>query len=572
MVRWLERRGLRATFATTATLLACQAAGSTDAGAQELPQYGGTLSVGTVSITNSPLSWDPADWNYKSAEDIGYYYSRLFVGDLRKSKARGGPYAFKSDAYLPADAIRGDLAESWRWLENPLRLDIELRKGVMFPDKPGVMTSRELTAQDVVYSYSRLLASAKRTADYIDHIEKIEALSRYKVVIYYKHFHEDWGQRLGWGTYSSVYPKEVVDAGISDWRKANGSGPFVLTNYVNGNSQTYERNPIYFGKDSYAGKDYRLPFVDRLVVRIIKDESAQHAALRTGKLDLLQSISWSVVDELKRSAPKLKWSRWLAHSGRYLSMRMDTKPFDDIRVRRAMNMAVNKQEIVSSYYGGNAAVFAYPQHPDYAGTFEPLESMPESIRELYRYDPDKAKQLLAEAGYPNGFSIKVQVCTCTLDMMDLGPLVAGYLARVGIKLEFELLEQAPFFSLLRAGKNAPGMFFANSHGGPSTTLRKNFMPNQYSNSSHWSDPAFEEKMQAVYRERNEAARTKMLRELTREVLEKAPYVWLPTPYIYSAWWPWVKNYEGEIYAGGFWYGPVFENVWIDQVLKKKLGF
>ncbi len=92
--------------------------------------------------------------------------------------------------------------------------------------------------------------------------------------------------------------------------------------------------------------------------------------------------------------------------GQFLAMRVDTKPFDDIRVRRALNMAVNKQEIVSAYYNGNAELFAYPQHPDFAGYYEPLEAMPDSVKELFTYNPAKAKQLLAEAGYPNGFTLQ----------------------------------------------------------------------------------------------------------------------------------------------------------------------
>ena len=95
-------------------------------------------------------------------------------------------------------------------------------------------------------------------------------------------------------------------------------------------------------------------------------------------------------------------------SGTFLAMRVD-KPFDDVRWRRALNLAVNKQEIVSSYYNGNAELFSYPQHPDYPGYFEPLEKMPDSVKELFTYNPTKAK-LLAEAGYPKGFSFKVQVC------------------------------------------------------------------------------------------------------------------------------------------------------------------
>ena len=473
----MHRKGLRGRFARVglalAAVLTTVCAASVNAQVEK-PKYGGSLSIGTNSPSLAPLSWDPADWNYKTAQDAGFYYDRLFVADFTKSKAQGGPYLFKSDSFLPSDAVRGDLAESWKWIDNPLRLEVKLRKGVMFPEKPGVMASRELTSQDVVYSYNRLLASPKRLADFIDLVDKFEAPDKYTVIIHFKYYHEDWGHRLGWGVFASVYPKEVVDAGIGDWKKANGSGPFMLTEYVGGNSQNYSKNPLYHGRETIGGQEYKLPFVDKVSIRIMKDEAARYAALRTAKLDLLQSITWTAAEELKKNVPQLKWARWLQHGSAYIAMRTDTKPFNDIRVRRALNMAINKQEIVSSFYGGNAEVFAYPQHPDYVGYFEPLSSMPDSIKELYTYNPDKAKKILAEAGYPNGFTFKAHICACDPTMMDLGPLVAGYLQKIGVKMEFEPLEQGAFFSLLRAGKNNPGMAYTNSHGGPTTTLRKNF--------------------------------------------------------------------------------------------------
>lgn len=72
----------------------------------ETPKYGGALSIGTNSPTLAPLSWDPGDWNYKTAQDAGFYYDRLFGADFSKAKSQGGPYGFKSDSYLPSDALR----------------------------------------------------------------------------------------------------------------------------------------------------------------------------------------------------------------------------------------------------------------------------------------------------------------------------------------------------------------------------------------------------------------------------------------------------------------------------------
>src|SRR5260370_8883384 len=78
-------------------------------------------------------------------------------------------------------------------------------------------------------------------------------------------------------------------------------------------------------------------------------------------------------------------------------------------------------------------------------------------------------------------------------------------------------------------------------------------------------------MEAVYLERDEGKRQALLKDMTREILDKAPYVWLPTPHIFTAWWPWVKNYGGELRAGAVRPGPIYARIWIDQDLKKTMG-
>ena len=169
---------------------------------------------------------------------------------------------------------------------------------------------------------------------------------------------------------------------------------------MQGNSLVFTKNPVYWDSETIAGQKYKLPFVDKITYRFIKDEQTFITALRTAKLDLLEAVRWSHVDELKKSAPKIQWNRYLANGGQFVALRMDTKPFDDIRVRRALNLAVDKQAIIKSYYGGNAEMLAYPMHPTYTGYYEPLSQMPDSVKELYTYNPAKAKQLLAEAGLP----------------------------------------------------------------------------------------------------------------------------------------------------------------------------
>lgn len=556
----------------TAVGLSVALGASSTVHADEKPQYGGTLQVATVNRHLSVLSWDPVDWNWKVNHDTGQFYELLFSADLSKAKRNGGKYPFYADAWIPSEAVRGELAESWEMKENPLRVEIKLRKGIMFPEKPGVMQSRELVADDVVFSYNRFDKSPKKIATYFDHVEKVEATDKHTVLFTFKTYHAEWDYRFGWGYYSAIYPKEVVDAGASNWKNLNGTGPFILSDFVQGNSNTYSKNPIYWDKEKIGGVEFKLPFVDKLIYRNIKDEATSITALRTGKLDMAELVRWTDMEELKKSVPQLKWSKWLSMNGQFLAMRVDTKPFDDIRVRRALNLAVDKQEIVKAYYNGHAELFSYPQHPDYIGYYEPLSAMPDSVKELFTYNPEKAKKLLAEAGVPKDFSFKVQVCACQPDHLDLLPLIAAYLERVGVKLEIQPMEYGAFLSAMTSKTNAPGYLMFNGHTNPTTTIRKSFVSGQTWNPSQWADPAFDKKMEAAYQERDETKRQAALKEMTIEILDKAPYIWLPTPYFYSAWWPWVKNYGGELRAGAVRPGPIYARIWIDQELKKKMGF
>lgn len=537
----------------------------------QAPSYEGELNIGTVNVTLSALSWDPADWTWKSNHDAGNVREQLFAGDLSKSARKGGIYSFLSEAYLPTDSIRGELAERWEW-EDPLTLAIHLRKGVIFPEKHGVMKQRELVADDVVYSYDLVNESIKRIPTYFDHIKDVVARDEHTVVFYFSEFNAEWAYRFGYGFYSGISPREMENVDRKSWRNVTGTGPFLLQRYVQGNAQIYARNDKYWDSERIGDASYQIPFVDKVTYRIIKDEATFLTALRTGQLDILESIRWIAVDHLKETTPELKWNKWLATSGTFIALRLDMKPFDDVRVRRALNLAVNQQEIVDKFYGGNAELMAYPQHPEFGEYFEPLDEMPASIKHLFSYDPIEARRLLDEAGVPEGFTFNMQVCSCSPSQMDLVPLLESYLDKVGVKVKIQPMEYASFLSAMTTKTHGPGYMLASGHTNPITSIRKSFVTGQTWNPSQYSDPQLNEEVRLLHLERDEEKRIKIIRRLTRRVLDDAPYIWLPTAYVHTAWWPWVKNYGGELRAGAVRPGPVYARIWVDKELKSELGF
>jgi peptide/nickel transport system substrate-binding protein len=546
--------------------------GSAVAQNAEKPQYGGTLEIATIFATLSALSWDHKDWQWKINHDAGAIYEQLLVADLSKGTRAGGKHAFTADAWIPTDALKGELAESWEIQKEPLAAVFKLKKGIMFPAKPGVMEARELTADDVVFSWYYRHNSPRRQTGFNEEFTRVIALDRYTVAFYMKQYMADWAYRLGYGYNSSIMPKEVAEAGAGDWKNVTGTGPFMITDYVSGNSHTYSKRPDYWDKEKINEAEFKLPFVDKVVYRVIKDDSTRVTAFRTGKLDIMEAVSWENMESLKKSNPQIKWKQWTSFYGTMMVLRTDQKPFDDIRVRRALNMAINKEEIIKTFYNGNAELFAFPSHPAYEGYYEPLSAMPDSVKELFTYNPDKAKKLLSEAGYPNGFTFKVQVNGASSQHQDLLPLVGAYLEQVGVKIDIQPMEYAAFLSVMSNKTHAAGYFFNTGHVNPAGALRKTFVTGQRWNPSIWSDPAFDKKMDLADQEVDEEKRKAMLREMTREILDKAPHIWMPTAKGHTAWWPWVKNYNGEHTAGAVRPGPIYARIWVDQDLKKKMGF
>ena len=179
---------------------------------------------------------------------------------------------------------------------------------------------------------------------------------------------------------------------------------------------------------------------------------------------------------------------------------------------------------------------------------------------------------MTEAGYADGFELTIQVCSCSPSNMDLVPLLEGYLSKIGVKLTIQPLEYASFLSMMTSRNHSPAYLMDSGHVNPTTTIRKNFVTGQVWNPSLHSDPSLDARMAEIFENRDEVQRVQSLRALTVEIIDAAPYIWLPIQYRYTAWWPWVKNYNGELRAGAVRPGPIYARIWIDQDLKRSMGY
>jgi peptide/nickel transport system substrate-binding protein len=538
------------------------------------PQYGGTVNILTRLAALNALSFNQYDWPWKTNHDA-LFLEHLAKGDLDFGPRGAGENPFKSLSYIPDKHLTGELAESWLVEEDPLRLVFNIRQGVYWPAKEGVMERRELVAEDIVFNYTHMKASPRGIPTWWEFISEWKSEGKYTAVAYLNKWNANIGYRLLWAYFAAIAPPEVLKMndgkGSDDWRLKTGTGPYKLTDVRPDDVQVYDRNDEYWDKEEINGVVYDLPYNDRVVYHIMGDESARIAAIRTCKVDILEAFRWQFAEQLQRSAPELIVQSYLG-SPPFLALRNDVAPFDDVRVRRAMNLAINQQEILDTLLNGEGEVLDYPfssRWPDY---YTPIDKLPPEGRELYEYHPEKAKQLLAEAGYPDGFEFDIMFSTADPYHLDLMAMFEAYYQRIGIKVIAKALDYPTFRAKMREPDQAAGYLMNVDEGNPFQVLRARFLTGQTWNPAFHSDVYHDETYYKALEERDREKRDTMLRELNvRLISERIPVVWLPTPTMYEAWWPYVKNYWGEHSVGTQDPGPIYARIWIDQEQKKDMG-
>jgi len=537
----------------------------------EKPKYGGVL---TQVLTSSPTGFDEVYGSPSFPPTAHLTNEEMLEGDWTKGPTGTGETTWRQHMFPAPFTHTGCLAESWeRPDENTIVFHI--RKGVHFHNKPPT-NGREMTADDVVFSFNRLwdtptcymyMAYPRQT-----HFESITAPDKWTVVI--KCLPGKTG--LVWemvADHAKVVPPEVVQqyGDMNNWEVACGTGPFILTDYVPGSAATFERNNNYWMKDPFFPGN-TLPYLDGVKWLIISDVSTMLSAMRTGKIDLLcqyhGALAWEDAESLIKTNPELKYAKYFGGVAPCLHGRHDTAPFDDKRVRQALALAIDNKAIAESYYGGNAEILCGPIAPmvEFEDIYTPLEELPQTTRELFEYHPDKAKQLLTEAGYPDGFKTEIVCLTSDIDMLSI---VKDYWAKIGVELDIQVKEPAVWVSMLQQKKYQQMISFAVTY-----TLPFKFVftrPGNMYNGSIVNDPQLNEVMTEVDASYfDEAKRRQLMKDIAPYMIESCYWVQLPGPYLYTFWWPWVKGYNGEAKVGYDHYSDIARYIWVDQDLKEKM--
>ena len=363
--------------------------------------------------------------------------------------------------------IEPALATSWKVSPDGLTYTFELRHGVKFHN------GREMTSADVVYSYDRIMdpKTGSPQASRFNEVAKIQATGPYEVRFTLK---EPFAPFLANLTNLFVVPKEVVEANGNLQKVAVGTGPFELDKIVPDTYVLLKANPDYYRKGE--------PKLAYLKYNIVPEASTRAAGLRTGTYQFLPTIDPVTAQTLK-NVPNVKvlGTQDLAYS--LLGLNVSRKPFNDPKVREAINYAVNRPDIVQAVYLGNA-VPGGPISPALKDWAVPVSQFP-----CYTPSVAKAKQLLAEAGYPNGFKTTIITFGTIKEVADTAQVLQAQLAKVGIDAKVDVEE---FGKFVQDWKNSNFDMFVSLNGGatdPDGYLYRTFHTGGSTNVFKYSDPS-----------------------------------------------------------------------------------
>jgi len=548
------------------------------------PKYGGTLRV---SLGSDIVDFDEVyGFHAAPATVIQMTHEELWTGDWARGPAGTGEVTWDIGGNDVWEYKTSSIAESWEITE-PDNCTVHIQKGIYWAENglPGgnLVGGRELTGDDVYFTHTMYrdnprayLHSQPGVSDTVitlvdDWTIKYEFDPGYKAAVIMRYF-----------DFASIVPREIYETFEEDarsWQNILGCGAYMITDFVQGSGVTLKRNPNWFRTNPTGpGEGDQLPYMDGISALIIPDASTAEAAFRTGKLDRWAG-TWETGPQMLVQRPDALYSTSIFDGGFNTHFNLYAPPYDDIRVRRAMMMGINWDAMVNDLFGGTAEILTWPvtYNSAYAGLYLGLDDpdCPESVKELYVYNPDKAKQLLTEAGYPNGFETTVICPNTPTTVVDYYSVLADDWSQIGITLNLDVKEYGTHTSIYRA-KTWTELCYS-SMGGLSAELAAmtNIRGPGFANASSLEEPEVDaayEKVQERLVAGDQNGAMAEYRELMKWFHDQVFAISYPKAPGYTLWQPWLKNYAGENSLGNWNTNKWVGYVWIDTDLKKELGY
>ena len=337
-----------------------------------------------------------------------------------------------------------DIAESWTISEDGLNYRFKLKEEGRF------FNGRRVIASDFKYSFERVLDPATRSprtwvlsrikgakeymAGTAEHVSGISIISDNEIEIRLDEPFAPFLSFLGLTTAYVVPREEVAKWGADFSFHGSGTGPFVLDTWNHNQFIAFRANKKYFGEG---------PKLSGIYYKIVPEDFTAMVEFEKGGIDVLPEIIFS---EYKRYADDPKWKEQIETAPGlntyYLGFNCEKKPFNDPRVRKALSYAIDREKMLSSIMDSRGVPAAGPIPPI-------LRKFP--AREKYSYDPVKAKKLLKEAGYPDGFSMKIYQ-TADIENLNLCQVVQSYLKDINIRADIVQLEWSSFLEAVTKGE------------------------------------------------------------------------------------------------------------------------
>ena len=543
------------------------------------PEYGGTFTHATKGDYPVADTW----FQHGPGALLAPVVEKLGIADWAIPRDQD---SLNSTGPVLGIPLRGQLAESWEQ-PDPLTLIFHIRQGVHWHDK-APMNGRELDASDIEYNLHRVTALGSGFTEPSPTgsikglpIESIAATDKWTVVVKLK---EPSLAALMWlaiGQTGTILPPEVIkqQGDVRDWRNLVGTGPYMLTDRVEESSATYEKNPDYWGYDEKYPEN-RLPYTDSIRLLVMPETATILAALRSRQLDYTGAIGASSItsldqaDSLKRTNPEIVQWPVFGRSETALGFDAVNPPFDDLRVRKAMQMAIDPETMNNAYFKGLgvATPHGWVRRPGYN---IPFAEWPEEVKKGYMYDPEGAEALLDAAGYPRGSDgIRFKTKMTHYQPVDINPMQAEveYWREIGVDVEIEVVDAPTLVDRIK-NHTYEGMITSN--------LAVDWCPpcavDQSYSTSPWNRPGIKDSVFDAMADAADAAATleeqqRLVGEADMYVIERHWYLWGPMAPFILAHQPWVKGYNGEFDLGAVNYGLIYARLWIDRAMKEEMGY
>ena len=321
--------------------------------------------------------------------------------------------------------IHPGLAESWQQLDDKT-MQFKLRKGIKFHN------GDDFTAEDVKFSFERMI-NYQRIAFVLPPIERIDIVDDYTVNIVTKTPFGPLLAHLSHPALGMVSKKLLTENPEALKEKPIGTGSYKFKEWIYGDKLVLEKNEDFYDKNE-RGLKY-------IIFKNVVEASNRAIGLETGEIDIATPIS-SVDEENIKNNPKLQLLTKPSISYSYIGMNMTKAPLNDIRVRKAINYAIDKQAIIDVILNGNGKIATSPIAPGVFGFTDKTKN--------YEYNVEKAKELMKEAGYENGFTTSILVFSGEANTQT-AEIVQAYLKEIGIDLKIEIVEVSAYWDMTERG-------------------------------------------------------------------------------------------------------------------------